>query len=259
VRRVLVVALLLFACAPPAIDGRDAEHARTSIIKVRDSLPQSKAKEFDDSLKLVLAKAADVPTLSNARVLAAINGKNGEQIIAAAAELRRATEEAKLQADAAAIKATLNNIHESDRAAAEKLVLSKSSDGTAPADPKLTIAALTISEDQRKAVMSSADPEIKARCSQIATANSIAELDCVKSEMHGKAFVNGMPVAGVSEELGMRIRANCAAKYPQSYMAREACENTDAGAIKNVAMHPDVMGTLRPERQAELRMLMGAK
>jgi hypothetical protein len=60
-----------------------------------------------------------------------------------------------------------------------------------------------------------------------------------------------MPPAGVSQEVGMRVRTNCAAKYPGSCMGREASENTDTGAVSNVATHPEVMATLRRERQAD--------
>lgn len=256
---VACVAVMLLGCGKAVIDGSDAEHARVSIIKVRDSLPASKTKEFDDSLRLVMAKAADMPLLSNARVRAAIDGKTGEQIIATAAELRRAQDDAKLQADAAAIKATLNNIHATDQADADKLGKNTLAPPPPPASVQLALAAVTISETERKKTLNSADPEVKARCSQLAAGHGEIEVECIKREMHGKAAVSGLPPAGVGQEIGMRIRSNCIAKYPNSYWDREACENTDAGAILNISKHPEVMTQLTPQRQMELKMLMGTK
>ena len=265
VRRMAVMAFaaVLAACGTPVIDGRDAEHARASIVKVRESLPETKAKPFDDSLKLVLAKAADVPTLSNPHVLAAINGKTGEQIIAAAAELRRQQEEEKLRQEAAAIKATLNDIRASDNAGAAKLALRTStSDAAAPnsaetqAAAQQVLAALKINEMEQKSVLDSADDDVKARCSGWTTGSGPAYVDCVRVEMRGKRFVTGVTAPGVPQDVGLRIRANCATKYPDSYRFREACENSDAGAIVYVYNHPEAMKTLRPERQAELKMLM---
>lgn len=252
----LIAIAVLAACAPPRIDGRDSEHTRSSIARVRRSLPEARQKEFDSALRYLMAAAATLPTLANPQVRSAIAGKSGEEIITAAEQQRasekREREEEALRREKQAIDATLASIHQNDRDAAARR------GAVAPEGPHLSptdLAALVASPNAP--VGSYIDDDVRSRCEKLAGGHSDILNSCLQTEMEGKRAVTGALPTGVSAELGQRIRDNCARKCADSYRDRQACENTDRDSIVNVSAHPEVLKALNPQRQLELRTLMG--
>ncbi len=266
------VALIVFsACGAPRIDGRDADRARASIANVRRSVASEKQREFDSALRYLMERAAAVPTLGNPQVRAAIDGKSGDEIIAAARERRavedRKREEERLRQEKQAIDSTLAGIHQRDREASAKLgdiatAGSTTGSGTTSAGAKPeglegVAAALAALAGASTKYEGPVDDDVRSRCTMLASGRSDALNICLRQEMEGKRAVTGALPAGVEANVGQRVRENCLRKYGESYYLRRACENTDVGSINNVALHPEVMKTLLPERQKELHTLMG--
>lgn len=95
----LLIALcvtLLAACSDPKIDASTEESMKASVAQVRESLPAEKRDEFDKSLALLALNQINfADMLSNsgsgadveAKMRQAVDGKTGDEIIAAAARV----------------------------------------------------------------------------------------------------------------------------------------------------------------------------
>ncbi len=260
-----VALIILSACAAPRIDGRDADHARASIANVRHSVPSEKQREFDSALRYLMQSAAAVPTLTDPRVRTAIDAKSGVEIIAAAHDRRaaedRKRDEERMQREKREIDSTLASIRRSDREAAAKIgAIAPSraaSTGAKPPALEVSAAAVAALAGASTKYDGPVDDDVRSHCTVLAGGRSDLLDICLRQEMEGKRAVTATLPAGVSSEIGQRVRDNCLRKSGDSYYARWACENTDVGSINNVSLHPEVMKTLRPERQRELHTLMG--
>lgn len=91
------LALALASCSrAPTIDSSNPESVQKSIEQVQDGLPEEKREAFSEALAVVIATAlgggyqdvGDTPE-GRARVRAALDGKTADDIIAAAAKIRR--------------------------------------------------------------------------------------------------------------------------------------------------------------------------
>ena len=241
------VLLLVSACRDARIDGSDPERARVTIVKARKSLPAERQNEFDRNLQLLMRHGGDPPILADARVRQQIDGKTAQEVITGGEALRRAEEarlhDEKVRKDIADIHASLSRIDAKNPA----MKISK--------EPDWRSSTLGFPVPQTSTV-GAADADVHVFCSQTFT-NSIEELECEKYEVSGKAIVNGPLPDGVSLEVGGRVRENCRTKFGPSYSRRAGCESSDVASLNNVAAHPEVMKTLRPDRQQELRRLAG--
>ncbi|QHM70228.1 DUF6694 family lipoprotein [Mixta intestinalis] len=96
---VSLLALLLTGCDKPTIDATTDETMKTSIVKVREALPENKRDEFDNALKVVALSSINLGELlrkgmegANDDSLAekmreAFAGKTGEEVIAEAKKI----------------------------------------------------------------------------------------------------------------------------------------------------------------------------
>lgn len=88
-------ALLLSGCSrqPPTIDGSSDATAKTSIERVKQSLPVDRREDFELSVKAVVMKVATRSEMDtfilggplSTSMLAALHGKTAEQVISEAA------------------------------------------------------------------------------------------------------------------------------------------------------------------------------
>jgi hypothetical protein len=266
----LILVLAALSCSAPRIDGSDTERTRSTIAAARRSLPSEQQPVFDRALKDLMYHADPLPLLSNPAVRAAIDGKTGEEVIKAAEDLRRDEEarrhDAQVRAEMAQIDGEFSSIAARDRAAAAKAGARGMSPPPSVTEGQLSSAGTTAATTattitDTAAVIAAADPDVRDYCHQKALSKTtpipMLEAECVRDEMAGKKAVTGALPAGVTAEVGQRIRDNCTQKSPGSYRDREACESADAGSILNVGTHPELLSQLSKARQDELHKLMG--
>jgi hypothetical protein len=98
--------LALAACSDPKIDGSSKEAAQASIQKVRDSLPESQRKEFDQAVAQLTMSNLDFKALFTGtqsaeamadNALASLNGKTASQVITEARALQQARKDKERQ------------------------------------------------------------------------------------------------------------------------------------------------------------------
>jgi len=93
-----VAVLFLMGCSDPTIDASSDESMKESIDKVRDSLPESERKEFDDSIQILAFSQIDMKDLFAAgatgagnlegKVRDSLDGMTAEQVISEADRVR---------------------------------------------------------------------------------------------------------------------------------------------------------------------------
>ncbi|MFZ2630413.1 MAG: DUF6694 family lipoprotein [Desulfosalsimonadaceae bacterium] len=94
----LFVAISLVGCSQPTVDASSDESMKTSIAKVRESLPAEKRIQFDEALQLMAFGKIDLKSIFTegaagvgnlkGKMKDAVHGKTGEQIIAEAAQIK---------------------------------------------------------------------------------------------------------------------------------------------------------------------------
>ena len=105
----LIVTSLFLGCCGPKIDTSTDVSMKTSIEKVRSSLPENKRKEFDEALTLLAFKSFNLTDIfikgvtgiedTKSKYTDTINGKTGLEVIRAAEEVKtKRREEEKTQA-----------------------------------------------------------------------------------------------------------------------------------------------------------------
>ena len=92
------VAIFFVGCSDPKVDASSDETMKTSIAKVRKSLPVDKKVQFDEAvqlmafskidLKSILAEGATGVGNLKSKMKESVNGKTGEQIIAEATQIK---------------------------------------------------------------------------------------------------------------------------------------------------------------------------
>ncbi|MEE9128976.1 MAG: DUF6694 family lipoprotein [Phycisphaerales bacterium] len=96
---VLAIALAVLAgCSDPTIDASSDESMKQSVKKVREALPESKRVEFDEALQVLAFSKINMKDLFaegamgagnlEGKVRDSLDGKTGEQVIAAAERIR---------------------------------------------------------------------------------------------------------------------------------------------------------------------------
>ncbi len=104
----LAIALALLAgCSDPKIDASSDESMKASMQKVRESLPESKRKEFDEAMKVLAFSQIDMKDLFaqgaagvgnlEGKVRESLNGKTGGQVIAEAERIQAERKERERQ------------------------------------------------------------------------------------------------------------------------------------------------------------------
>lgn len=91
-----IVVVLIAGCSDPKIDASSDESMKTSVQKVRKSLPESKRSDFDEAMKVLAFRNIDMKDLftqgaagvGNLEGKESLNGKTGEQVIAEAARIQ---------------------------------------------------------------------------------------------------------------------------------------------------------------------------
>jgi len=82
--------IFLISCSEPKIDASSNKAIRTSIEKIRESLPAEKLALFNSSLRIITIKYSKLhktPTSTN-KLIEIIDGKTGLEIIAAAEKIK---------------------------------------------------------------------------------------------------------------------------------------------------------------------------
>ena len=87
----LVCVSIIFGCSDPKIDTSTDESMKSSISKVRESLPEGKRQEFDEAIQILAFSKIDMKDLFTAgatgvgniegKMRDSLNGKSGAQII----------------------------------------------------------------------------------------------------------------------------------------------------------------------------------
>ena len=129
---VLVIFLFMAGCSAPKIDASSDEELKSSIAKVRESLPEEKRSEFDEALGTLAFEEFDLTDFiqeeatkigtTEAKMKAALNGKTGEEVIAAAQEVIRQREEKEKEQALLEIKELQDKREEAEK---NKLELAK--------------------------------------------------------------------------------------------------------------------------------------
>ncbi|OSN06401.1 hypothetical protein AU510_07710 [Lonsdalea britannica] len=97
---VIVIALVLSGCDKPKIDTSSEATAKSSVKKVRESLPEDKRAAYDDALEVVAfsnvsrkdlmkAKMANDMSTVQEKMMSNLSGKTGEEILSYADKLRK--------------------------------------------------------------------------------------------------------------------------------------------------------------------------
>src|SRR5258708_109026 len=265
----LAILFAAVSCSPPRIDGGDAERTRTTIAAVRRSLPDERQPVFDRALKDVMFRAAPLPLLSDASVRAAIDGKTADEVIKAADDLRRQEEtrrhDEQIRSEMAQLDGEFSSIEARDRAAAARGAVGRSS--PTPTIPRINLStsgpiiAVKPPITDTAAIVNAADPDVRDYCHQLAIGpgneTPTFEAQCARDEMASKKAVTGALPAGMTADVGQRVRENCAQKAPIGYRIRETCESADAALILSAGAHPEFLSQLPRQRQEELHRLMG--
>lgn len=94
----VIIGTLLSGCSEPTVDASTDGTMKSSIAKVRGSLPESKRQEFDEAvqlmafsqinLKSLFADGADGTGNLKSKMTAAVHGKTGNQIISEANQIK---------------------------------------------------------------------------------------------------------------------------------------------------------------------------
>ncbi|MBN2834397.1 MAG: hypothetical protein JXR48_05465 [Candidatus Delongbacteria bacterium] len=94
----LFVGIFLVGCSKPTVDASSDESMKTSIAKIRESLPAEKRIQFDEALQLMASSKIDLKSIFTegtsgvgnleGKMKDAVHGKTGEQIIAEAAQIK---------------------------------------------------------------------------------------------------------------------------------------------------------------------------
>ncbi len=92
------VTLFLVGCSKPTVDTSTDESMKSSIAKVRESLPVDKRAQFDEAIQLMAFSQIDLKSIFaegvagvgnlEGKMKETLNGKTGEQIIAEAAQIK---------------------------------------------------------------------------------------------------------------------------------------------------------------------------
>lgn len=96
----IIIALILTGCDKPKIDTSTDESMKTSIHKVRESLPEEKRASFDEALKVVAfsqlsmkdlmqAGMADDPSLVEGKLKESLSGKTADDVISYASTIMK--------------------------------------------------------------------------------------------------------------------------------------------------------------------------
>lgn len=96
----LAVVFVLSGCEQPKIDTSSEESMKSSIQKVRDSLPEDKRASYDDAIKVVAFSNLNLKDLMQAgmtnntagieaQMRSALAGKTGEEVITYADKIRK--------------------------------------------------------------------------------------------------------------------------------------------------------------------------
>lgn len=104
----LVMSLTMLAgCSDPKIDVSSDENMKTSVQKVRSSLPESKKGEFDNAMKVLALSNLDMKNIFTqgttgagefeGKVKESLKGKTGEQVIAEADRILKERKERERQ------------------------------------------------------------------------------------------------------------------------------------------------------------------
>ena len=104
---IVIAFTILAGCSDPKIDASSDEAMKTSMEKVRGSLPEAKRKEFDEAIQvlafsqidmeaLFAGRAADIGNVEG-KVRQSLDGKNAEQVIAEAERVRTERKERERQ------------------------------------------------------------------------------------------------------------------------------------------------------------------
>ncbi len=98
----LIFLVFIYSCSDPKIDMTSTESMKSSIAKVRESLPAEKREQFDDAIQLMTLRQIGYSLLFpgiiqkdagfEEKMKDSLNGKTGEQIITDALEIREERE-----------------------------------------------------------------------------------------------------------------------------------------------------------------------
>lgn len=101
------VAALCAACSKPRVDATSEETLKASIAKARESLPESRREKFNQSLQLLMRENMDLGSIvaagglpqSITAIAKPLDGKTGEEIIAAGEAVEKRQAEARRERD----------------------------------------------------------------------------------------------------------------------------------------------------------------
>lgn len=98
----IITSLIFIGCSNPKIDTSTDEKMKTSIEKVRQSLPKEKKEQFDEALKILAFNQVDFKDIfsgtvgigtTEAKMKEALNGKTGNEVIAEVEKLKKERKE----------------------------------------------------------------------------------------------------------------------------------------------------------------------
>lgn len=99
----IMAIVIATGCSKPTVDTSSDETMKSSIAKVRESLPVEKRAEFDEALSIIAFSEIDLKNLfasgaagvnvTEAKVKQSLHGKTGDEIIAQAAQIKKEREE----------------------------------------------------------------------------------------------------------------------------------------------------------------------
>lgn len=111
---IMMMFVILAGCSDPKIDASSDEAMKASVEEVRESLPESKRKDFDEAIQLLAFSQIDMKDLFAAgaagvgnlegKVRQSLDGLTGEQIIAEADRIRAERKERERQQALAEIR-----------------------------------------------------------------------------------------------------------------------------------------------------------
>lgn len=104
---VLIMITILTGCSDPSIDASSDDAMKASVEKVRESLPETKRKDFDEAIQVIAFSQIDMKDLFaegaagvgnlKGKVRESLDGKTGEQVIAQAERVRAERKEREHQ------------------------------------------------------------------------------------------------------------------------------------------------------------------
>jgi hypothetical protein len=102
------------------------------------------------------------------------------------------------------------------------------------------------------------DPMILSMCSQ-RNSEGVMQRQCEQDELKAKQKLAKALPAGVSQEVGSKIRVYCAGKWRVTYRGRERCEINTAKIWWILQKHPEALDRLPPEERAGLDVFLPTK